>query len=180
MNRALVFWASLAPSFIAVAGLVLQAEWRLAHGVEVRLEVRPYDPMDALSGRYLAVPLVMDQLDPALLQREFHFGESVWVQLEQGEPWWSPVAVLERPPAQGVALRGTVLQQTPSALWVDFGLGRFYIPQTGADPTLAPGEHELVAVVKITPAGHGQLVDLLVDGQPWRRWSEGQTRGQTR
>lgn len=181
MSRALRFWAAILPSFLAVAALAVQAELRLRHGVEVLLEVRPFDPMDALSGRYLAVPLAVERLDldELLAEREtFGTGDTLWLRLDPGEPWWRPGAVLEAPPEEGeVALRGTVTRVHGRALQIDYGLGRFFIPHEGADPTLpgtgpaAGAPPSLVAVVRVTRDGRAALADLLVDGEPYARWN---------
>ncbi len=174
MSRALRFWLALLPPFAAVAFLAAQAEWGLRSGVEVRLEVRPFDPMDPLSGRFLAVPLAIGQLDSKDLpaRPELHGGESVWVVLEPGEPTWRASAVLDRPPDDGrIALRGRVLASYPPMLWIDYGLERFYIPHTAHDPTQPPGAHDLVALVRVARGGRGHLADLLVDGEPFAVWN---------
>lgn len=179
MSRALRYWLAVLPSFAAVALLAARAEWGQRSGVEVRLEVRPFDPMDPLSGRYLAVPLAIGQLDPGELPDgpELHGGESVWVVLEPGEPTWRVSAVLDRPPDDGrVALRGRVLTSYPTALWIDYGLERFFIPHNAHDPTQPPSVHQLVALVRIAPGGRGYLTDLLVDGQPFAAWNERRAR----
>lgn len=174
MNRALWLSAAIVPSFLAVLGLVVHSEVSLSRGVEVRLEVRPYDPMDALSGRYLAVPLAIERLDPALVRggRELGGGETVWVHLAPGTPWWSATAVTTSPPADDtIALRGAVHVAYAEAIWVEYGFDRFYIPHEGADPTRSTERPELGAVVRITPEGRGYLTDLLVDGESWSDWS---------
>ena len=182
MNRALRFWAAVVPSFLLVAAVAVRAEWTLRSGREVRLEVRAYDPMDALSGRYLAVPLAIERVDPgdaARDERPSFLGEVVWVRLEPDEPFWRATEVLDAPPRdpEVVALRGTVVNESPSGLRVDYGLDRFFIPEDAADPTVPRGSHRLTAVVRVTPEGSCALADLLVDGESYAQWNARPPRG---
>lgn len=179
MNRALRFWLAVLPSFAAVATIALQSEQGLRSGALVRLELRPFDPMDALSGRYLALPLAVGQVDPSLVRdaREYHGGETVWLVLEPGEPWWRPSALLGAPPgADVVALRGRVVHTAPQAIWIDYGLDRFYIPHEGHDPTLQREQYELAALVRVAKDGRGFFADLLIDGEPYGVWNARQKR----
>ena len=97
---------------VVVAVLAAHAEWALRTGHEVRLEVRAYDPMDPLSGRYLAVPLAIE-LPGAALPRDrgrYDPGDHVWIRLERGDPWWRPVSIHRSPPFAGtVAIRARVV-----------------------------------------------------------------------
>lgn len=176
MNSTLKFWAAIAPSVLAVAAIAVRAELHLARALEVRLEVRPYDPMDALSGRYIAAPLAITTLEIGALRNECDGaqpGDSVWVALEPGEPWWTPSAVLCAPQAGTLALRG-VLRDRSDALWtVDYELERFFIPHDAADPSApASGPRpQIIAVVRIDEGGAGLLSDLLIEGEPYADWN---------
>jgi len=181
MSRAALYWAAIAPSFLAVAALAIRAEWTLRAGIEVRLAVRAYDPMDALSGRYLAVPLAIEHFDPGEAARDLglaHAGATVWVQLEPDEPVWRAAGVLDAPPEDEsvVALRGTVVNEDQRVLWIDYGLDRFFIPQDASDPTVPRDAHRLIAVVRVTRDGRCALADLLVDGERYADWNARQPR----
>lgn len=179
MSSALRFWLAVLPSFAAVAWLVARAELDLHSATEVHLEVRPYDPMDPLSGRFLAVPLAIGQLDPGALAPgpEFHGGELAWVVLEPGQPHWRASALFARDPGgDRVALRGRVLSVYPGSITIDYGLERFFIPHDAQDPTQPAGAHRLVAVVHVARDGRGYLVDLLVDGESFLAWNARRTR----
>lgn len=179
MNPTLRFFAAVAPSMLAVAAVAAHAEWLLRQGTEVRLEVRPFDPMDALSGRYLAVPLAIRRLGAEVprAQDRYAAGASVWVRLAPGEPWWRPVSVVDTPAtAPDLALQARVQHQAGDELWLDYDLDRFFIPHDGADPTTTPEQHRLTAVVRITADGRGMFTDLLVDGEPYAAWNARQPR----
>ncbi len=181
MSSAVRYWGAVVPSFAAVALIAIQAEWTLRTGREVRLEVRAYDPMDALSGRYLAVPLAIERVDPGATardERRSFSGVVVWVRLEPGEPYWRATDVLDAPPDDPdvVALRGTVVNDQQSDLWVDYGLDRYFIPEDAADPTVPRNAHRLTAVVRVTRDGSCALSDLLVDGERYVDWNARQPR----
>ncbi|MBL8860705.1 MAG: GDYXXLXY domain-containing protein [Planctomycetes bacterium] len=181
MSTGVRYWAAIVPSFLAVAAIALQAEWTLRAGREVLLEVRAYDPMDALSGRYLAVPLAIERLPAERFSGppgRSAAGERVWVRLEPGEPTWSAAEILAEPPAGAelVALRATLVRQDPREVWLDYELDRFFVPQEAADPTLPRGARRIVAVVRVTRDGRGALADLLVDGERYAAWNARQPR----
>lgn len=184
MKPALAFLLAVAPQFLLVAGVALRAEYGRRTGVEVRLLVQPYDPMDPFAGRYLGTPLSIDRLDLTTIPHDdglFDAG-TVWVTLAPGPKHWTPVAVRrQRPdaPAGGVGLRAEV-RSAPSdrqtdVLWLDYGLSRFYIPQDGKDPTTwraADGQRpELLLVVRVAASGRAAVVDLLIDGVPYATWN---------
>jgi hypothetical protein len=144
MSRALRFWSAIAPSFLAVAAIAARAEWLLQTGVEVRLEVRPYDPMDALSGRYLAVPLAIQRLG-AEVPRDldpYRLGETVWVRLAAGDPCWRPVGV-GAVPAVGdeIAVRGACSARPPISSGSTTSWNGSTSPNK--EPTTTPRKHLL-------------------------------------
>lgn len=176
MTSTLKFWAAVAPSFLVVAGIALRAELQRLDSIAVPLEVRPVDPMDALSGRFIAAPLAIARLDVSELRNEcpqVALGDSVWVALTPGEPWWRPSAVLCGPATGEVSLRGVLRAQHASLWTIDYGIERFYIPHEAADPS-APGSGprpQIVALVRIDASGSGALVDLLVEGETYSDWN---------
>ncbi len=181
MNNTLKYWLAVAPSFLAVAGIALRAELLAARSVEVRLEVAPFDPMDALSGRYIATPLAIARLAVNELRNECPEagpGDSVWVELEPGTPHWRPSAVHCAPPPDAVALRGVVRRQWENSWTVDYELERFFIPASGADPSALNNvsRPQLTALVRVESGGAALLVDLLVDDEPYAQWNARQPR----
>ncbi|MBL8724779.1 MAG: GDYXXLXY domain-containing protein [Planctomycetes bacterium] len=172
------YWVAVAPQFALVGGLALYHEHLLATGREVVLEVRPFDPMDVLSGRYLALPLAIEVLDRGILvgAGDPRPGDSVWVELAAGSPFWTPVAVHEQsPPASPdrVVVRGELSWGAEAGrLYVRYPIDRFYIPETGDDPTTGPlaTRPKLSLVVRVASNGAMALADLRVDGVPYARW----------
>jgi uncharacterized membrane-anchored protein len=181
VSRTLRHWLAVLPSMLVVAAVAVRAEWTLRTGHEVRLAVRSYDPMDALSGRYIATPLEIERIELAGVRLPHGPpvpGDDVWIQLEPADPTWRAVALWRRAPgdAEIVALRGTAYLTSPLDVRVDYGLDRFFIPHEGADPSLPRGARVLTAVVRVATDGRGALEDLLVDGEPWESWNARQKR----
>ena len=181
MNATLKHWLAVAPSFLAVAAIAVRAEWLAARAVEVRLEVAPYDPMDPLAGRYIATPLAISRLNVSELRNaspQAVLGDEVWVELERATPFWRPTALHVAPPPDGVALRGVVRRQWENTWTVDYGLERFFIPASGADPSGLNNvsRPQLTALVRVDSGGAALLVDLLVDGEPYAQWNARQPR----
>lgn len=181
MNGTLKYWLAVAPSFLVVAGVALRAELLAARAVEVRLEVAPFDPMDPLSGRYMATPLAISRLALDEVRNECpraELGDDVWVVLEPGAPFWRPSALHCAPPPDVVALRGVVRNQSENAWTIDYGMERFFIPADAADPSAWTGgpRPQLVAVVQVESGGAALLADLLVDGEPYAQWKARQPR----
>lgn len=184
MKPLLAFSLAIAPQILFVAGLAVREEYVRATGVEVRLAVRPYDPMDPFSGRYLGTPLAIERLDLAVVPHDdgLAYAASAWVALAPGPTHWVPTEVrAERPapPPGGVVLHADVVpgdrHRPLGVLWLRYGIGRFYIPENGRDPTgwgsSGSTRPELLLVVRVTGSGSAAVVDLLVDGVPYAQWN---------
>ncbi len=169
MNRAQAFLLCVVPQFLVVAAMTAREELALRAGVEVRLEVRPVDPMSLFAGRYVSVPLAIERLDRSVtIERGIEPGQTVYVQLARGEPCWSAAAVTREPPrADGaVFLRAT----SRDGNQVAYGLDTFYIPENGADPSRL----KLTLLVRVTRDGRGLIEDLLVGNQTYAQWNAAQ------
>ncbi len=174
MKRLHAFVLCIAPQFAVVAALVAREEQALATGTEVVLEVRPYDPMSLLSGRYVATPLVIEDMDPALVRLpspELEPGERVCVSLKRRGGVWEAVEVSREPGAQPF-LRGWWVGEPARAT---YGIDRFYIPETAEDPSLARGPTGqrlgLALRLRITSDGRATVEDLLVEGLSFADWN---------
>ena len=195
MNRAATLALALAPGALALVGLVAREERTLARGVEVVLEVRPYDPQDLLAGRYLATPLAIERIDSssvALPEGELLRGAPVLVGLARAEPCWFPIAIV-RPgePREGAeAWIAAVVDEERTGAWTDeegsrvvdptielrCEVDRFYVPENAIDPTIGGAARELRLVARVARDGRAAVVDLLVDGLPYSAWQAAERR----
>ena len=166
MKRPLAFLLCVVPQFLVVAALAAREEIALRSGVEVRLEVRPVDPMSLFSGRYVSVPLAIERLDKTVtIERGLEPGQEVCVRLTSSAPCWTAAEVTRQPP-DALFLRGTWLGEKRIA----YGIDTFYIPEDGADPSRLA----LTAVVRVTRDGRGVIEDLLVGNQTYAQWNAAQ------
>ena len=187
MKTQTLFALALAPQLALLAGLVVREEHARATGTEVVLEVRAYDPMDPLSGRYIRVPLAIARIELADVKHQGPLpeqGSIVYVRLEKREKQWEPIELCAQEPdaALGPFLRARRelrwASDTTNFVQLDYELDRFYISEKANDPTgFVNGQwqaHALKVVVRVTGAGRGAITDLLVDGQPYAEWNRAQ------
>lgn len=182
MSRGALSLGTLAAQALVLGGLVAREEGVLRSGTRVVLKVGAVDPMEFFAGRYVETPPAIGVLDlstmPPLAARP-RAGSTVYVRLSRAEPFWKATAIsLSAPDAQGseeVYLRGVVTSRGEGpSLGVDYGIGRYYIPEKARDPSAwrQGGRRSLSLVVRVGRSGRGVVEDLLVDGTPFREWRE--------
>jgi uncharacterized membrane-anchored protein len=196
MNRTLAIVLALLPQVLLLGWTIAREELALRDGIPVVLEVRGYDPVDALSGRYIRVPPAIRTLaadDVSIVADRIEAGATVWVGLVRAEPFWRPLELrVEEPPPNDdrdrVWIRGRLEKewQRPQAgryrgsLTVDYGFDRFYIPEAARDPTWATGADgrraQLSLLVRVRASGEAAIEDLRVDGEPYADWNRRQPR----
>lgn len=191
MNQKLVWIASLCAQALVLCGLVAREERALKVGVPVLIEVRAVDPMDLLSGRYISVPLAISTVDLDLTIHPTPVpdkGEFVFAHLERQINGPCKLVEFARAPGDpraGPWARALVDTQFDESnpneiLRLDFQVERFYIPQTGSDPSMsrrADGtRHEICVAARVAPDGRILIEDLLVDGQAYAQWNAQQVR----
>jgi uncharacterized membrane-anchored protein len=155
MNRSLALVLALAPQVLVLVGIIAREEHTLREGTRAVLEVRGYDPVDVLSGRYLALPLAITRLpaeEIALPSPPIAEGTTVWVGLERAEPYWKPFELVLSPPgvaasADRVWLRGRLAQEWSGA------------PDREQDPDATPPVDRRTG----RPPGEALLVDYGLD-----------------
>jgi uncharacterized membrane-anchored protein len=192
VSRGLLWIAALAPQVLLVAGMVAAEEIARLRGTEVVLEVRAYDPMDLVSGRYVSTPLAIARLDGSALPHPDpmpEVGSTVFVRLAKSDPFWKATEVLcalpEPQNRTGEAfLRAKVdrswAPQVSKEIHLSFEIDRFYIPEEAEDPSVWRGgdteRRRLSVIARITRSGRAHLVDLLVDGKPYADWNREEKR----
>ena len=164
-----------------LGGMVVGHAWPLWTGRIVVLNVLPIDPPDLVGGEYvrLSIPANQLRLDDAASGNAAAVrplgggfdkpkrGSRVYVQLEPsaaGE--YVPVTVSMAPVAKALNLGGRIQHGSNTTLWVDYGLGAFYLQEGTARPVedaLRPGARVQVEVA-IAKSGQARIRALLVDG----------------
>lgn len=189
MSRGIAWILALVPQVAVVGGMIVNEEIGRARGTEVLLEVRAFDPMDMLSGRYVSTPLAMARLESAKVAHPEptpEAGSRVYVRLRKGETYWEAAEVsATRPdPSAGPFLRartGWFWSRQPElnlSIQLEYDIDRFYISEDAADPSVwDTGEnrrHQLAVVARVDSSGRAHVVDLRVDGRPYAVWNREQ------
>jgi len=95
----------------ALVAMIGVKQWTLATGTPVLLEIVPIDPRSLFRGDYVDLSYAIGRLDLDALGGDdgFEEGDTIYVLLRDGEPYWEPVSAhRERPPAPAgeVAIEG--------------------------------------------------------------------------
>jgi uncharacterized membrane-anchored protein len=150
----------------------------LANGAEIRLPVVPVDPHDLFRGDYvtLAYPISRIASDQIEGDRDFTFGEAVYVSLERDGDAWKAAALHHTPPDSGTFIKGTITDVIPrivcqagdacSEYRIAYNLEQFFVPEgTGRDLEKLRNDQHIAVDVAVGKDGEAMLKRLLVDGQ---------------
>ncbi len=187
MKTKVAWFATFLAQALLLFGMVAREEFARSHGTKVVLAVGAIDPMDVLSGRYVSVPLKISTVDlesvshPAEMPQP---GETAFVRLEKRQDVFEVAEIAAEPAVPGgLWARATVSTRTEITeatrlIQLDFGVDRFYIPETGNDPSFArraSGERvEIRVAARIAPDGRIVIEDMLIDGVPYEQWNSAQ------
>lgn len=185
MKTKLAWFATLLVQALLLLGMVAREEFALSRGTPIVLAVAAVDPMDLLAGRYVSVPLKISTIN---LESVSHMaampqhGETAFVRLEKRQDVFEVAEIAAEPAVPGgLWARATVstsTEITEATRWIqlDFGVDRFYIPETGHDPSFArraTGERvEIRVAARVAPDGRIVIEDMLIDGVPYAQWNE--------
>lgn len=145
--RTLMMAALVALLQIGFLGWMIQGRASiLQNGREVLLRVRPIDPRDLLRGDYVVMDYEAGQVPASLVPNVptggmGAYGRNILVRLaKQPDGYWMPISAALVGGAQTAAapdqvdISGRVIGETSTdgnarVLLVDFGIGRFYVPE---------------------------------------------------
>jgi uncharacterized membrane-anchored protein len=168
-------------------------------GEPVMLKTAPRDPWDPFRGEYVVLSYEISRLEVGTIPMEgepYVRGQRVWVTLQEGNPYWTAVAVSDRRPqiiAGQRAVRGTVEwmhegwgpepaeptdgsdperprespQEMPGELFLRYGIEQFYVPQ-GEGPDLERAQAEMTVEALVDRFGRIALRKVYVDGKEIR------------
>ena len=181
MKLALGRWGYAAAFVLQAALLVWIIAGRamlLAGGEEIRLPVVPVDPRDLFRGDYVTLAFPMSRIasDQIAGDKDFTFGEPVYVSLERDGDAWKAAALHHARPDSGTFLKGTVADVIPrtvcqagdacSEYRIAYNLEQFFVPEgTGHDLESLRNDQHIAVDVAIGKDGEAMLKRLLVDGQ---------------
>lgn len=186
MKTRLAWIATLGVQALLLVGMVAREEFTRINGTPVVLAVDAVDPMDLLSGRYVSVPLKIRNINLSTTAHDGEMllspGETVFVRLEDhqglGEAVELATANAERPGgpwARASVATRTQVTEARGRVELDYGVDRFYIPETGQDPSrerdAAGQRYEIRVAARIGEDGRIVIEDLLVNGEPYSSWN---------
>ena len=176
------FWWAVAVQVAALLVMMAVHAFTLATGRAVTLKTMPVDPWSYLTGRYVVLSYEISHLEEGKLPMEgapYRRSQTVWVTLQEGDPYWTPVAVSARRPAlkpNQAALRGSVTgawQGSPSigteSSWqydVHYGIEQFYIPEW--EKTLERRGTDFTVAALVDSFGRAALHRVFLDGKEIR------------
>ena len=133
----------------ALMAMIAVKQWTLATGTPILLEIVPIDPRSLFRGDYVDLSYAIGRLDLDELGGDdgFDEGDTIFVLLREGEPYWEPVSThRERtpvPPGQ-VAIEGEVaaVRHGPgSQVFARYGIETYFIPEGEGRELERPEEH---------------------------------------
>ena len=179
---------------VVLAGMIWQQQQRLAHGREVILRVRPFDPRDLLLGHYVTLQFDISSIPASAFPSSVPDGNrvrgrSVYVVLrkEAGSPFWTLSRASWEPPAglapDEVMLKGRAQHAFDGRVRVAYGIERYYAPKERARAlerlvrgrwrfdtargrmVREEGREPPGIILKVDEQGRGIITGWLIDGR---------------
>lgn len=174
----------LALQIAALLGMIGIKQWTLNTGTPVVLETMPVDPRSLFSGDYVRLnySISMLQLDQIGGDKEFKRHDTVYVVLQAGEPYASPVSAHHQLPQLDrgqVAIKGEVEyasstrwnQQTrqldpAKSLSVHYGVENFYVEEGAGRALERPADNAKMSVrIAVDSYGNAGIAAILLNGR---------------
>jgi uncharacterized membrane-anchored protein len=175
------FYIIVGLQVLFLVGEAVSNQIKLATGRTVILRTAPVDPRSLFMGNYMALSYDISSIDPRISAPgqaipKLQPGAAVYVGLAKRGGIHEPVDVLTYlPPANEVDptvvyLRGTVTGHWGQRTQVEYGLERYYIPETRQAEVnrLQWGRQPVRMTVEVAVAsdGTGRIRHVLVGGKP--------------
>ncbi|MEI2302428.1 GDYXXLXY domain-containing protein [Ensifer sp. MJa1] len=173
--------AALLVAALQTAALGYMIEGRasiLRNGREILLKTVPVDPRDLLRGDYVILSYDISRLEPELFKGDLPAQSeetTLYVRLnKQIDGFWQATEASFQPlPTLGdsVLLRSQPFSyyptSPPSAVTVDYGIERFYVPEgEGRVLEEARNAEALSVSVRVDDKGQAQIREIAINGAP--------------
>jgi len=177
------FCAIVALQLLFLVGEVATKEMAIRRAETVLLRTAPIDPRSLFAGNYIWLSYDISTIDlnklgmPQEQRRTLKQGSTVYVRLIASKPWAKLDGITTQKPEDEegfVYLKGRITSINDvfdSAARVDYGLDRYYIPETKSEEVAKlqrwGGKQPVITVeVAVTGSGQGMIRQVLVDGKP--------------
>lgn len=169
------FWLAVALQVLVLAGMIGMHGYTLKTGKPVMLKTAPVDPWSPLMGQYVTLRYDISMLNEGKVTMEempYKRGETVYVLLQKGDPYWNAVAVSSVKLQAGsdqMVLRGHVEYSFDQQVSIRYGIEQFYVPE-GQGPELEQHRDKMAVEVAVDSFGRGAVKSVFVDGKEikWR------------
>jgi len=167
---------------LVLVGMVAMKQYTLSTGTLVQLETRPVDPRSLFRGDYVRLRYAISLLDLKDLSGDTNFarGDTVYVVLAEGAPFWMPVSVhraIPMPAAGQIVIKGEVTRHwtylgddkrpATDQLDVSYGIESYFVPEGQGRELEAPDKVGLITIVAaVDRFGNAGIKQILVDGLP--------------
>lgn len=176
MSAAIKLALVVALQTAALVAIIASRQWTLATGTPVVLETRPVDPRSLFRGDYVRFTYAIAQLPADLpgISPELKRGDTVYVVLQKGDPYWQPVSVhadMLTGAADQVAVKGKVVMAMPTTgrrvgPRVRYGIEDFFVPEGEGRALERPDLNDKVSVqIAVDRFGRAGIQAILVNGQ---------------
>ncbi len=175
------FWLAVALQVALLLGMAGRHAYTVSTGAPALLKTEPVDPWDFFRGEYVRLNYEISRLDPTevTMNGPFKAGQTVWVTLQQGTPYWTATAVSTQRPAAAanqILLKGTVESvyepvaepwpgaPKPGEIRIRYGFEQFYVPE-GQGSGLEQRQVDLSVEIKVDGFGRGALSKVFLAGK---------------
>lgn len=165
-------------------GMIVMKQWTLDTGTPVVLETAPVDPRSLFSGDYVRLGYTISnlRLDALAGDKEFQRHDRIYVVLQPGTPYATPVSLHHAMPSLAtgqVAIKGEVTyannvfwnpqtrkSENVKTVLVRYGIENYYVPEGTGRALERPAGNAKVAVrVAVDRDGTAGILAILVDGR---------------
>jgi len=187
MNKKLWFALAVALQVLVLLGMVGRHTYTLQTGAPILLKTAPVDPWDIFRGEYVVLGYEISSLHSNAVVMEggpFKRSQNLWVVLQPGDPFHTPVRVSANRPtdlaAGQVALKGRVewvniwdgatgreLPAGEMQLQMRYGIEQFYVPQ-GQGRDLETRLEQMSVRALVDRFGRAALSNVYLDGEEIR------------
>jgi uncharacterized membrane-anchored protein len=168
------FYVIVALQLLFLIGESASNQIGLIGGRTVVLKILPVDPRSLLMGNYMQLRYEISSIDLKKVEHDpsddIRPGRPIYVGLAPGSPYASAVSVsATKPPDNALVwLKGTTVYKGGNVIEVEYGLERYYIPETKSEEANNLGwrRDDVAVEVSVSGSGTGRIRRILAGGKP--------------
>lgn len=151
-------------------GMVGIKQYTLSTGSVVELEIKPIDPRSLFRGDFVRFRFTISELSTGEYFGDFRRGDTIYVVLEPGTPFATPVSTHKDWPKVAndqLVIKGRVTGRPHNIVRIRYGIENFFIPEgEGRSLERSGPENKVTVRVAIDRFGRSAIESVLVNGEP--------------